>query len=254
MIVHVPTTYGDVRLSKRTDETTLLETHDLTYAETAVVRKLLKKYKAEGGDDEASKLRGRTFSIPKPLAKVHKQFVKLLKPGKETVTAVKLKDGRLEEVSDISQVEEMAKDGKLAKEGAAATVEKPKRGPHARLLDKREIIASEVLRKFLNDDQIEDFDERGCFVAKGCDSGNRYLIRHRHSKYRARGDIGSWYVADLDRRLGVCNYPTGLPPSEETLALLIMISCREQEWVGDIMLHEFADHDDIMLHPFHGRS
>lgn len=93
-----------------------------------------------------------------------------------------------------------------------------------------EVRASAVLDEFLNPLQRADFERCGAFTAVGCDSGHHYMITHRHSPVLRDGGMKT-LLRDLTDGGDVCSRDIGLPPSEECLALLLMVTLREDYWL-----------------------
>ena len=159
-----------------------------------------------------------------PISEVYKYLVKVLKGDKAVITAVKLYNGKIEEVEDLEEAE-----AKGSQAAVSTTV--PSHGcpmPIYKSTLEKEIRATRVLTEFLNPTQLRDFNTKACFVVRGIDSNHRMMLSHRYS--RAASEYGLLY--DLDRERSVCIEKTILPPAEELLALLVMLSCRgrEKEW------------------------
>lgn len=164
------------------------------------------------------------IQIDNPISDVHKYLLKILKKDRPTITAIKLSENKLEEVKDIAEAE--SKNAEVA-----ATTPIPKRGcpmPVYNSTQEKEIRATRVLVEFLNPTQLRDFNTKGCFVVRGIDSKHRMLVCHRWSK--ASSEYG--LLHDLDNGVCTCIDKTDLPPAEELLSLLFMLSCkgREKEW------------------------
>lgn len=217
----MPSYWGDVSLEKMGETATIVKCEKLTPSEVKVVEALLAKF----GHKHELRVGGSIeIHFDTPLAKVHKFLLKEMKGDRPTITAVKLSNGRIEEVKSIEDAE--VKDAK-----AAVTTTKPRRGCPLPIYDptlEKDIRATDVLKEFMNPIQTKDFTEKGCLVVRGIDSGHRLLISHRDS--RAASDYGLLY--DLDRDIRMCIERSDLPPAEELLSLLVVFSCRgrETEW------------------------
>ncbi len=222
MTVYFPTIGGDVNLKPDPADpkrTLLTATKQLTESERGAIRLLLKKYKVT----PKTSLEGSEHTIPTSLAKAAVALKKVLKAKYDTITAVKLTDGRIEEVK-TSEV-----DAKAGARAAAVVDVPPKRCPLP-VYSERDVRASAVLNEFLNPLQRADFERLGAFTAVGCDSGHSYMICHRHSP-TLRDGVTKTLLRDLNTFADICTRDIGLPASEECLALLFMVTCRENEWL-----------------------
>jgi hypothetical protein len=229
MNIYIPTVFGDVNIHPGRDDkenVTEVQTTKLTNAEKESVTALLKHYKV---DFDEKDLEDKTFNIGTNFAKVHGFLVKRLKAGKKTVTAAKLVDGSLVEVHDEDQLRKLAETGKAK---SVTTTSTPARGCPMPRFEPREIRASRVLAEFLNPVQLQDFANYGAFVVFGGDSGHRFRIAHRFSRLFENPDE-RWFVKDLDTGRGYCSHITELPPSEETLALMVAIALKENWWLNE---------------------
>jgi hypothetical protein len=200
---------------------TKVKCEKLTPAEVKIVESLLKKF---GHKHELQEGGSIEIHFDAPLAKVHKFLLKEMKGDRPTITAIRLHDGRIEEVKTIDEAEAKGAE-------AAVSTTKPRRGCPLPIYSetlKKDMRATDVLTEFLNLTQMKDFLDKGCLVVRGVDSGHRLLISHRYS--RAASDFGLLY--DLDRDERMCIERSDLPPSEELLSLLVVLSCRgrETEW------------------------
>jgi hypothetical protein len=250
--IYVPTAFGDVNLrpSPTDPRCTEVTTTKLTKAERTALVSLLTKYKV---DHNPEKLEDTSFLIKHKFVAVHKHLVGQLKKGLEMVTALRIEDGTLVEVTNdrLTELEkevaelrgeaqranraadDARREARAAQERRVVSVPVPTRGCPLPAITPREVRASRVLRTFLNPVQLSDFEQHGAFVVVGGDSGHRFRIAHRHSRI-LREDNHDTFVKDLDTGIGYCNELTDLPPSEESLALMVMIACRENWWLNRI--------------------
>lgn len=227
MRVYIPTVHGDVNIRPDGDDpkkVTEVETTKLTDTEVRAVKALLEKFEVEFDED---KLEDRTFHVGENFTVVHKFLVGRLKAGKKTITAVKLTDGSMIEVHDEVQLQKLADAGQAK---SAVTSSTPVRGCPMPRYEPREIRASRVLREFLNPAQLHDFEQYGAFVVLGGDSGHRFRVAHRFSRL-FEDPNEYWFVKDLDTQRTYCSHRTELPPSEETLALMLAVLFRERTWL-----------------------
>lgn len=224
MKVYIPTFYGDINIMSGGDRHAELTTTGLLSSERTVVIDVLKKFKQP---TKGIELENKTFTLNAPIDDVHRFLVKKLKLNKETISAVKISNGKIEEVKNMSEAIKKAGD-----KSEAVTVEKPKRGCPIPITEQVNVRATDVLTRFLNQAQLHDFNQYGAFVAIGGDTCQRYRIAHRYSRVNDSPDT-HYFVMNLDTGQRICSETTQLPPSEEVLALFVMISCREREWVGN---------------------
>lgn len=211
--IYFPTNWGDVNITEEEGKT-VVETTELTSLEELQVTELLKQY----GEVIPQKLENQRIKINKPLRDVHKELKKLLKKGKSTLTAIKLKDGSMELIEEI--------DKKEFEE--AVTVEKPKKGCSLpTITEKKEEHASRILKKFLTPHQSADYKKEGMFIAKGNYTELPYLIISRWNPQALQ--FGKLY--DVVHQRSICENCEGIPPSEEMLSLKISVELNEYEFL-----------------------
>lgn len=227
-----PSWNGDVRLEQDGENCRVLVISPTPY-ELEVLNKLQavlvkKKYlDAEQnlwveGDGSAYRDKPQSTALSASLSKVAPLFTKILKPGKQTLTAVSFKDGSIETVQGSEVSEALAK--KAEDKGKdAATVKRPTPccpqcvpgavGP-----------ASEVLLSFLNEDEHRMWAQDRCLVVEGHLTGHRYLLAHRHTERAAR--IGR-ICYDLDSQEVIHFHDNSVPPEEEVLAAKLCLEHAE---------------------------
>lgn len=84
--------------------------------------------------------------------------------------------------------------------------------------------AREVLNAFLSDQQRDQWESERSIVATGSHTGHRYLLAHRHTERARRfGKI----AYDLDDGIVVHFHDWSVPPEEEVLAAMLILSHRE---------------------------
>jgi len=222
MKLYIPSYWGDINLESLA-QGTVLKAERITIEEQGWLIKLLRKFKVPLPDSFEHNLE---ISVPAPWAKVSSALTKIAK-GENSIMAMtlKTKSGEIEEVKDAEEAEE---------KGAEAVVatEVPRRGCPMPVYDARkakEIRARRVLNEFLNPSQQSSFKEKGCVIVHGADSGHRYLVSHRDSAMAAKSGI----VRDLTEHKSICAEKTQLPPSEELLALRLVLGLkgREKQWL-----------------------
>lgn len=209
MKVYIPSYLGDVQLQSQ-DGRVVLSYEALTQGEQGCIERFLKAYKLRMTPEKGE------IAIPGTMQEVHKKFLKCFKANKAVISAIKLKDGKLELVQDFPEGE-----------GVGVTTVKPARGCPMPVYEK-EIRASKVLKVFLLPQQQTDFDMHRAFVARGNYTGNPYLLTSRwNPECEHRGVL--WSLAESRR---ICASLNEIPPSEELLAMKLCIECDERNFVG----------------------
>lgn len=234
---YLPSWNGDVRIEPIDDNTCKLVVVEPTLGELAALAKLkaafgkktwLKKSWLATDKDfwvTADYRQGAAQEtiILAPLSKVAPVVVRMLKAGKQTLTAVVLKDGKVETVqgADQQQLEPLAEKAVEAK--VAATVKRPTPCcPDCYVAACAP--ATEVLLDFLSPEEHEDWQKHRAIVVEGGITGNRYLLSHRHGHYAARhGRI----CYDLDDDVVVHFHDQRVPPEEEVLAAKLILENAE---------------------------
>ncbi len=180
-----------------------------------------------------------------PLSKVAPVVVKALKAGKQTLTAVVLKDGRVETVEGTDQVKLEPLAAKAETEGkAAATVKRPTPCCPDCYVDAC-APATEVLLDFLSPEEHEDWAKHRAIVVEGGITGNRYLISHRHGLYAARNGRICY---DLDDQVVVHFHDQRVPPEEEVLAAKLILEHAEPWLRNEATM--FGGGRDVFKNPF----
>lgn len=239
--VFVTSQEGDVLLERYAPnpKQTVLKLSALTSSERLNVRALLDKYKALDPDGKkykvpiaADDLTDSSWTLAAPIERIHGHLVKLLKKNQPTIAAVKLSDGTLAEIREPE---------KGIPAGKAVTTRIPGRGCPPPEFAPREVRANRVMREFLTPTQIADFDHAGAVVVVGGETGHRYRVCHRNSRL-LNPELGPTFslVTNLTTGAGVCCEITDLPPSEELLAIVLALSCREREWVSEVGPHNMG--------------
>ena len=188
-----------------------------------------------------------------PIEAVQRVLARAMKPGRRVVSAVRFSDGRVEEVR-VAETASGAtstalalpaatgakgEKGNLAKAvEAAVTVATPTIGCPAPDFGRSEVRARRVLLAFLDERQREDLLATGRFVSKGQDTGRRYLLSLRDGP-EGLLRTGGRGVYDLDKRRSddggllcggpLCVHDWTVPPSEEALAIHLMLSLPGRE-------------------------
>lgn len=157
-----------------------------------------------------------------PVEKAGRALLKLCRPKKATLTAIKYQDGK---VAVAEGAEPEALDEILShKAQAAASVARPT--PSCPMCEAGDANrrASEVLLSFLTPAQHESWAKERSILVHGGLSGHRYILAHRNSSRAARqGRI----CVDVDSRAVLHFHDTSVPPEEEVLAAKLILEHRE---------------------------
>jgi hypothetical protein len=220
----IPTFYGDIRLEAKDDSSCVMITTNMTPTEKEAVEKLIaqaekKKWKPTL-TPTASASADTRMELTAPIAKVSRALAKLLKPDRTIVSAVMFSDGTMEEIRE-SQSDSSPKPEPKKKPKAAASVGVPTRGCPAPDFSSAEIRARDVLRMFLDADQLADFNRHNRFVSVGATTGNRYMVTSRHAKDQLAQFTRTLY--DLERKEPLCVHDWSVPAAEEMLALHMLL-------------------------------
>lgn len=214
MKIYFSTMLGDLSIEKD-GENVVLKTTELSGLEKNIVKEILKEY--DMFPEEG--IEGKTFNLGnRKIEDVHKFVRNKLKKDKPTLTALKMKDGKIECIEELKGDEEAE---------TGATVEKPRRGCPLPAMLRSEIRASAVLKEFLTEKQFRDFEKYKQFVSIGNWSKKPYLVTSRWSdKVEVYGQL-----YDIVEKAIICADCMEIPPSEELLSLKLMIEFKEREFV-----------------------
>lgn len=215
-LLYIPSFYGDIRLETQTPGFTKVIAEKTTPIEQVALGKLAehaakKKWLA---NVLSMKLEGETV-VKADILDVQKFLMKLLKPGRKTVTAVLFSNGSMTELDAIASTTPEPK--------AAVAVAKPMQGCPAPAFVKAEIKARGVLEVFLTPEQQEDFRKFNRFITIGQQTGHRYMITSRFAKDTLANTQRSLY--DLDEKRPYCVHDWSVPAAEEMLALHVLLQC-----------------------------
>lgn len=162
--------------------------------------------------------------IPASLEKLGPLLVRAMKPGKQTLTAIKLENGQVSTVAGSeANLDETVSAALEKKPEAAATVKRatpccPQCMPGA------VEPATEVLLTFLTPEQHRQWAAERMIVVYGGRTGHRYLLAHRHTeRARRMGRI----CKDLDDDIVVHFHDHSVPPEEEVLGAKLVLEHQE---------------------------
>ncbi len=274
-IWYFPTNFGDIRLEAAGAKKTKLIYFKLTPIEVQAMRKLREVStgvrRRWATDDAWKNIQPRDFgtgeaeerliTLDGSIKAIGAFLKKQLRPDRETVTVIRIGDGKIEEMHDQSydagaEVDESAKpdatvdpgatdpkedsaneeeETALAKTGTddaapvkAVTVKKPVVGCPAPSFEQIKIRATRVLRAFLEPQQVADFERHQRFVTVGGDTGHRYMLTSRNAPDEL-GKFGRRCVFDLDENHAYCVHDWEVPAEEELLSLHCMLKIRGHE-------------------------
>lgn len=254
-VLYIPSFYGDIRLEvDQTDKTiTKLVAEKLNSTEKLALAELTKLAHKKEWIGKRTFLEAGTHMLQAPIVKVQKALIKLMKPGRETVTVVKFASGKMEEIHEaalplvpdaVAQAGAGPYTGTTAAAASAATasalnktekkdkaeagvaVAKPTLGCPEPDFVKAELKARKVLEVFLTDEQLEDFREHNRFLSIGA-SGTRYMVTSRHN----RDDLAQYHrtLFDLDQQRALCVHDYSVPAAEEMLGLHVLLQLPDHE-------------------------
>lgn len=183
---------------------------------------------------------GAEVILNAPLETVRDYLAKQLKPDRKLLDVVVFQDGSIAEASmlpprdgtvDVAKppVEE-PKPAATPKPApvAGATVAQPTQGCPAPDFDHAVVRATQVLRTFLNPQQIEDFERYNRFISVGADTGHRYMLTSRSERDELRNFSGR-SLFDLDENRAYCVHDWTIPAPEELLTLHLFLSIPGKE-------------------------
>jgi hypothetical protein len=267
-IWYFPSTYGDIRLERVDAKRTKLIYFDLTSAERKAMTELRKAstsrrrrwatQEAWDGiherDFDTGDPKERVIELAGSMTAVGDFLRKQLRPERKTVTAIRIGQGKIEEMVDQAyeigaddpepkpdatvaadasdaddgpanddQAEEQKEAAGAEKPTKAATVKKPVRGCPAPSFASIKLRATRVLRAFLTPQQVDDFNRYQRFVTRGADTGHQYMLTSRNAPDELR-NFGARCVFDLNENRSYCVHDWDVPAEEEILALHILLS------------------------------
>ncbi len=233
----VPSFCGDVRLES-VDDGKAVEViiHDPTAAETEAVEKLLKIGRERKWTDlvaipkpagKFKRWRKSTLRLEGSIQDVGDEFVKLVRPAKSSIVALKFSNGEIHvtETAGTQKLVTVAVESKDA--GARAVSVKKPTMSCPQCLPGSVAPANEVLQEFLTPSQHKDWAKHRVIEVEGGTTGHRYLVAHRNSRHAV-----AWgrHVMDADDRAVLHFHDLTHPPEEEVLGAKLMIEHRES-WV-----------------------
>lgn len=223
---YLPSFYGDIQLRATGKDSCDVITTQLTSQEAEALKKLELQAQKKGWIEPTAVLPASGFTaVNAPIDKVSKLLARLLKPKRTIISAVRFKDGTMEEMGSTSPISPITETTPIPEPyrtpAVATSVAAPVRGCPAPDFSQAEIRAQRVLAAFLTTDQLDDFKHHQKFISMGSVTGNRYMITSRH----ARGQLAQYTrtLYDLDRKMPVCTHDWDVPAAEEMLALHVLL-------------------------------
>jgi hypothetical protein len=267
---YFPANYGDIRLERAGDKSTKVIYFKLNPSEVEAMKalreasvSLRRRWTTEEAwaaiqnrDFKTGEAAERVITLDGSIAAVGRFLRKQLRPDRETVTVIRIGDGKIEEMRDqeheVAEAKPEAKpdatvspaagdpdegsaneegeETALAKTGTddaapvkAVTVKKPTVGCPAPSFAQIKLRATRVLRAFLTPKQVDDFNRHQRFVSTGADTGHRYMLTSRNAPDELK-NFGSRCVFDLDENRSYCVHDYDIPAEEELLTLHCLLS------------------------------
>ena len=227
----IPSFYGDIRVIDIDSHWCGLVTEKVTIVEKQVLGSLEVTARKKGWINTKDSLLGREGEVKlhAPLKKVVAEITKLLKPTRKLVSAVRIANGKIEEIHEQSFNEPKSiaaltpyreRVEVLPRAAVATTVAVPTIGCPAPDFVKAELKAREVLEHFLDPQQIADFQHYNRFISTSF-IGHRYMITSRHARSELANYRRSLY--DLDEHRPICAHDWSVPAAEEMLAFHVLL-------------------------------
>lgn len=253
-----PSWHGDFRLEAIDERSCRLVFTKPTPAEQLMLLKFARAAHVKGLWPSAVALTAETFhrsgecTLAGPIGELNKLLVRLVRPTKPTLTAVKFADGRLEiaKGSDSRALDELIDQAVAEKAAAGVSVQRPT--PSCPNCVPGAIgAASEVLLEFLAAREHALWAKHRALLVTGQRTGHRYRICHRHSPMAVKqGRI----CYDIDDQVLIHFHDQSVPPEEEVLAAKLVLEHAEDWLRNEATLFDpsaelrfknpFGDHND----------
>lgn len=276
MTWYFPSHAGDFRLLPVVSDHCKLEIVEPTDAERELLNRFLaearrRRWTKEKKVHNLEPAERQEVKLSVSIAEAGRLILPMLKPGHQTLTAIKLEDGTLHVVEStepgaLAEIEAAMKattearpetdpppkKKKKKKKGRkAASVKRPTPCCPTCFVDANER-ASEALLSFLDEEQHEQWATERSIDVTGHLSGHRYRLAHRHSPLAAQwGKI----CADLTDGGILHFHDWTVPPEEEVLAAKLILEHREP-WLRNEATCSFAvggllgGFQDVFANPF----
>jgi len=244
---YLPSWYGDIRLRVIDEAHTRVQITTLTKGELAALHALKDRSLQKGlirkawaterawasMPDEAFVVgSGQTYEVTlkAPIVAIERFLTRQLRGKTNTVSVMITDQGNLYEIKMPDPDEEETNVLPFRRQGgeeveepdAATTVRKPAVGCPAPNFQHAIFRATDVLRKFLTPEQIQDYERHQRFVTVGARTGHRYMLTSRHVCSTRGNHFRTVY--DLDEGRALCIHDWGIPAPEELLTMHVMLS------------------------------
>lgn len=201
--------------------------------------------------------------VARPIDKIETVLAKAMKRGRKLLSAVVFKNGHIEEIHRTSEGAEP----KGPKEGpyrdsaetdsytmsaivpaavaaaaveakAAVTVAEPTKGCPLPEFERADVRATRVLKAFLTDQQLADFERTQSFLVIGGDTGRKYILTSRQAPQARLDRVGGRSVFDVQNDEPVCVHDWLVPAAEELLELKLFLEMpRHEAYVRSLPVH-----------------
>jgi hypothetical protein len=245
----LPSLYGDIRLTAQGSKTEV-EWEGLSPAERQALLVVGKKFDVVFDGDAGKVL------IARPIDKIEGVLAKAMKRGRKLLSAVVFKNGHIEEMHRTSEAEPKDKGPKegpyrdsaetdpytlsaivpaaaaaaaVAEPKAAVTVAQPTIGCPLPAFERADVRATRVLKAFLSDQQLADFERTQSFLVVGGDTGRKYILTSRQAPAERLDKVGGRSVFDVAAGEPICVHDWVVPAAEELLELKLFLELPRHE-------------------------
>jgi hypothetical protein len=240
---YFPSTYGDIRLERLSDFCTKLVYGDLSPAELEAISLLRtasmgprcgwatrEDWDAVQFDNfQLGEPQEREIEMSGPITEIGRFLRRRLRPGKPSLSVVRIGHGKLQEMSDSSYEDDVSDD-----EAKAVTTWTPLLGCPAPNFAHVRRRATRVLRDFLDEKQADQFEADQRFSTVGADTEHDYMLTSRSAPDEL-ARFGGRSVFDETEKRAYCVHDWDIPPEEELLMLHCHLSLPGLEtWVRSL--------------------
>jgi len=252
----LPTFYGDIKLTAKDSDKTLIEWENLSPQEGEALTLIGRKFKLDLSASVG------TIVVPKRIDKIAELVAKAMKRDRKLLSAVVFKNGTVEELHPYREPAKRPTpddSGAQPKADAAAvtdtlatvskalatvpkaavTVAQPTLGCPLPEFERAEVRATRVLREFLSPQQLADFERTQSFLVVGGDTGHQYVLTSRHAPERQLAKVCGRSVYDVTAGRAVCVHDWVVPAAEELLELKLFLELPRHETYVNTLPPEF---------------
>jgi hypothetical protein len=217
---YIPSLYGDIRLTAQESQTEI-EWENLSPSEEKAISTIGKKFNL---DTSAS---AGKIVVPKRIDKIEDMLSKMMKRDRKLLSAVVFRNGSVEEIhrSENHPYRDPAPASTAIEKvpKAAVTVAQPTIGCPLPEFERAEVRATRVLREFLSEQQLADFERTQSFLTVGGDTGHQYVLTSRHAPAERLARVGGRSVFDVAAHRSICVHDWVVPAAEELLELKLFL-------------------------------